>query len=117
MAGGGSYAASLLFGRGQMPLYIFRILKLLGAVGEHRAMTSRELMRRTGLTRRELVRRVNWERKRHFICSTTSGDGGYFRPASRADIQRFLDGQEQRIKRHAISMRLARRLMRRTSND
>ena len=30
-----------------------------------------------------------------------------------ADIQRFLDGQEQLIKRHAVSMRLARRLMRR----
>lgn len=94
-------------------LYIFQILKQAGAVGEHRAMTSKELMHRTGLTRRGLVRRVNWERKKHFICSTTSGDGGYYRPASRADIQHFLDGQEQLIKRHAVSMRLARRLMRR----
>lgn len=93
-------------------MYIFQLLKEAGAVGEHRAMTSKELMRRAGLTRRELVRRVNRERKRHLICSTTSGNGGYFRPASRADIQRFLDGQEQLIKRHAISMRLARRLMR-----
>lgn len=98
---------------GVIYLHIFQILKQSGAVGEHRAMTSKELMRRAGLTRRELVRRVNRERKRHFICSTTSGDGGYYRPASRADIQRFLDGQEQLIKRHAVSMRLARRLMRR----
>jgi hypothetical protein len=28
-----------------------------------------------------------------------------------------LDGQEQLIKRHAVSMRLARRLMQRPSND
>lgn len=98
-------------------MQIFQILKEAGAVGEHRAMTSKELMHRTGLTRRGLVRRVNRERKRHFICSTTAGDGGYYRPDSRADIQRFLDGQEQLIKRHAVSMRLARRLMRRPSND
>jgi hypothetical protein len=98
-------------------LYVFQILKQAGAIGEGRAMTSRELMRRTGLTRRELVRRVNRERKRHLICSTTSGDGGYYRPINRADIQRFLDGQEQLIKRHAVSMRLARRLMRRPSNN
>ena len=94
-------------------MYVFQILKQAGAIGEGRAMTSRELMRRAGLTRRELVRRVNRERKRHFICATTSGGGGYYRPASRADIQHFLAGQEQLIKRHAVSMRLARRLMRR----
>lgn len=98
---------------GVIYLHIFQILKQAGAVGEHRAMTSKELMRRTGLTRRGLVRRVNWERKRHLICSTTSGEGGYYRPASRADIQHFLAGQEQLIKRHAVSMRLARRLMKR----
>lgn len=46
---------------GVIYLHIFQILKQAGAVGEHRAMTSKELMHRAGLTRRELVRRVNRE--------------------------------------------------------
>lgn len=96
---------------------IYKLLKEHNAKSEQRAIKTKEIMAITGMSQREVTKAVQHEREKHFICSTMRNGGGYYRPASRADIQRFLAGQEQLIKRHAVSMRLARRLMRRHSND
>ena len=87
---------------------LYQLLKKLNANGKERAVSTERLMRLTGLTQRGIR-----ERKKHFICSTTTGNGGYFRPANRNEIKSFLAVQEQRIKRHAVSIRLSRRLMKR----
>ncbi|WP_298762674.1 hypothetical protein [uncultured Megasphaera sp.] len=92
---------------------LYQLLKKLNANGKERAVSTERLMRLTGLTQRGIRHLVNRERKKHFICSTTTGNGGYFRPANRNEIKSFLAVQEQRIKRHAVSIRLSRRLMKR----
>lgn len=91
---------------------IYELLKARGARGIHRAMPTKEIMAETGMTRREVARAVQRERRRHFICSKTTDGGGYYRPVNIEEIRQYVAGQEQRIAHHAVTLRLARRFMR-----
>lgn len=94
-------------------MHIHQLLKQLNANGRNRAVPTSVLSKLTGLTRRQVVSIINRERKRHLICSKTDSGGGYYRPANIGEIKEFFSVQEQRIKRHAVSIRLPRRLMKR----
>lgn len=92
---------------------IYRILKERNARGVHRAIPCKELAVLLHTSTRQIKRWVELERRKHFICSTTRGGGGYFRPSNRAEIVEYMQRQEKLIKSHALSIRLARRLGRR----
>lgn len=64
---------------------IHEILHKAGAYGVDRAMPTKELMHITGYTQRRLVARVQQENEagaRPVICSSLTGRGGYYLPAS-----------------------------------
>ena len=92
---------------------IYQLLKKYGARGRQNAMTTKQLMRLTGLSQREITKAVERERLKHFICSQMTNGGGYYRPATTAEVLGYLNSQEKRIAKHALSMRLARRFKKR----
>lgn len=92
---------------------IHKLLKKYGARGRQNAMTTKQLMHLTGLSKREVTKAVERERRKHFICSRMTDGGGYYRPATTTEIMAYIDSQEKRIEKHALSMRLARRFKKR----
>ena len=91
---------------------IYEILKEKGAKGPENAITRGELMEITGLDVRGLRHKVQQERKRHIICAVTGGGkGGYYRPATRAQILAYSNLFEKRIAQFAVTLRLPRRMM------
>lgn len=96
---------------------IYKLLKEHNAKGEQRAMRTKEIMAITGMTQREVTKAVQREREKHFICATMQNGGGYYRPANGSEIEHFKNGQEKRIAMHAISLRLARRFIRRRNSN
>lgn len=90
---------------------IYEILKEKGAKGPENAITRGELMEITGLEVRELRHKIQQERKHHIICAVTGGKGGYYRPATRAQIQAYLKLFEKRIAQYAVTLKLPRRMM------
>lgn len=92
---------------------IYKLLKKYGARGRQNAMATKQLMHLTGLSKREVTKAVERERRKHFICSQMSNGGGYYRPATTAEVLGYLNSQEKRIAKHALSVRLARRFKQR----
>ena len=92
---------------------IYQLLKKHGARGRQNAMTTKQLMHLTGLSQREITKAVERERLKHFICSQMTNGGGYYRPATTAEVLAYINSQEKRIAKHALSMRLARRFKKR----
>jgi|GEM_PF-1822617 len=92
---------------------IYEILKAQNAKGPERAITRNELMRKTGLELRELRRMIQRERRHHIICGKTTGEGGYYRPASREQIKEYRQLFEKRIAQFAETLALPRRMMKR----
>ena len=96
---------------------IYKLLKEHNAKGEQRAMRTKEIMAITGMSQREVTKAVQREREKHFICSTMQNGGGYYRPAHGSEIERYKNSQEKRIAMHAISLRLARRFIRKHNSN
>lgn len=96
---------------------IYQILKRNNARGKENAMTTERLIELSGLTQREIAAQVLEERKRHFIGSTTQGDGGYYRPANFKEIEDYSRQREQRIKLAALTMRPTRWLNKRRGQE
>ena len=92
---------------------IYKLLKKLNARGTHKAIPARELASMLHTSTREVKRFVEIERRKHFICSKTMDGGGYYRPATRWEIAEYERQQENRIAKHAITLRLVRRLKKR----
>lgn len=92
---------------------IYQLLKKYGARGRQNAMTTKQLMRLTGLSRRKVTLAVERERRKHFICSQMTNGGGYYRPATTAEVLDYIKAQEKRIEKHALSVRLPRRFKKR----
>lgn len=93
---------------------IYEILKERGAKGPERAITRGKLMEITGLNLRALRHTIQKERKYHIICGKTTGEGGYYRPKNRAEIEAYRDLFEKRIAQFAVSLRLPRSMMKHT---
>lgn len=91
---------------------IYKLLKEHNAKGEQRAIKTKEIMAITGMSQREVTKAVQREREKHFICATMRNGGGYYRPAHVSEIEHYRNSQEKRIAMHAISLRLARRFIR-----
>lgn len=96
---------------------IYKLLKEHNANGEQRAMRTKEIMAITGMSQREVTKAVQREREKHFICSTMRNGGGYYRPAHGSEIERYKNSQEKRIAMHALSLRLARRFIRKRNSN
>lgn len=92
---------------------IYKLLKELNARGTHRAIPAKELAAMLHTSIREVKRFVEIERRKHFICSKTMDGGGYYRPANRGEIAEYERQQENRIAKHAITLRLVRRFKKR----
>ena len=92
---------------------IYQLLKQHGAKGANNAMTTKKLMRLTGLSKREVTKAVERERRKHFICSRMTNGGGYYRPATSGEVLDYIKSQEKRIEKHALSVRLPRRFKKR----
>lgn len=92
---------------------IYEILKAHKARGPEQAITTGELMERTGLDLRELRRVIQKERRRHIICGKTYGSGGYYRPACREDITAYRKLFEKRIQEFSETLELPRRMTKR----
>lgn len=92
---------------------IFRILKKLGCNGKSKAISTKELMTLTRKTRREIQKAVEYERRKHLICSRRDAEGGYYRPSSWDEILEYCKAWERMIARHAITIRLARHVVKR----
>lgn len=92
---------------------IIEILKRMKARGAGRAISAKRLAAITGTTVRDVVKAVERERRRHIICSKTTNGGGYYRPETFSDVERYITSQENRIIKHAYSLRLPRRIKKR----
>lgn len=96
---------------------IYKLLKEHNAKGEQRAIKTKEIMAITGMSQREVTKAVQREREKHFICSTMRNGGGYYRPAHGSEIERYKNSQEKRIAMHVLSLRLARRFIRKRNSN
>lgn len=78
--------------------------------GKENAITTAELMRACNLEhRRDLTIQIARERAAGaLICSTTSGQGGYYLPESRAEVVEFINSMSNRAKNTFRAVRAAR---------
>lgn len=73
------------------------MIKELLPSGKDNAIPTTELMKLCGMDRRQMTKMIHDERAAGAaICSTTAGAGGYYMPASRQEVQEFLDSMESR---------------------
>lgn len=82
--------------------------------GKENAKTSEELIKAGHFSnKRELTMQISRERDAGvIICSTTSGRGGYYLPASREEIQNFVNSMSKRAKNTFRAVKNAKRLLR-----
>ncbi|MDD6070107.1 MAG: hypothetical protein PUC12_04735 [Clostridiales bacterium] len=65
---------------------IYELLK----VGKANATTTKELMEITGLNARGITKEVSKERSEgNIICSVSSGNGGYYLPETKEEVEEF----------------------------
>ena len=87
-------------------------LKSHGAIGRNRALTTTAIINALRINKRQLVEMVANERAAGaLICSTTSGKGGYFLPATVQEIKEQRDTLEKGIKVRAMALRPFRQYM------
>ncbi len=85
---------------------IAEFLKERGAIGAGKAIKTKDIMEALHLKRRALTKRVAMERAGgEPICSTTTGGGGYFLPATSEEILREWEKLERGIPRRALALR------------
>ena len=78
--------------------------------GKENAITTDELMRACHLEhRRDLTMQIARERAAGaLICSTTSGQGGYYLPESREEVAEFINSMSNRAKNTFKAVKAAR---------
>lgn len=78
--------------------------------GKENAITTAELMRACNLERkRELTLQIAKERAAGaLICSTTSGQGGYYLPENREEVVEFINSMSSRAKNTFKAVKAAR---------
>lgn len=88
------------------------IKELLGH-GKENALTSVQLINACGFTcKRELQDQIARERAAGaVICSTTSGNGGYYLPKDRAEVACFIKSMDSRVKNISKSISAARKYL------
>ena len=82
--------------------------------GSENAVTTAELLRRTGYAcKRQLTKSVQAERKAGaLIASRTDGQGGYFQPSSRAELEDFVRSMDHRARSIMVTIKAARKALR-----
>lgn len=87
--------------------------------GKGNAVTTEELMRACNFSsKRELTQQVAKEREEGaIICSTTSGNGGYFLPKSREEIREFVNSMDRRAKNTFKAVKNARKILNETDGQ
>lgn len=84
-------------------------------IGEANAIHSADICRRYGLTERE--RRKLFEQLRNKGAVICSCDNGFFKPADIAELQAYINRERARSRSISNSLRSARKLVKRWSND
>jgi len=81
--------------------------------GKENARTTEELMRACNFShKRELTQQIARERAAGaIICSTTADNGGYYLPATRAEVAEFVDSMSNRAKNTFKAVRAARKYL------
>lgn len=87
---------------------VYKLLKQLNARGKENAVPAKTLAEMLHTSIRQVKKWVEIERRCHFICSKTTDGGGYYRPATIAEIKEYIKQQENRIAKHSITLRFAR---------
>lgn len=79
-------------------------------MGKEKALTTDELMRACHLEhRRDLTLQIARERAAGaLICSTTSGQGGYYLPKNRAEVVEYINSMSSRAKNTFRAIKAAR---------
>lgn len=87
--------------------------------GKENAITTEELMRACNFSnKRELTQQISKERAAGvIICSTTSGNGGYYLPKSKDEIRNFVNSMDRRAKNTFKAVKNARRLLKETDGQ
>lgn len=91
---------------------IAEYLKEKGAIGEDHAIPTRDITRELNITKRAIVSRVGDERKNGaLICGKSTGDGGYYIPATMDEIIHQANKLEHGIKMRALALKPFRRTL------
>lgn len=82
--------------------------------GSENAITTTELLRRTGYAcKRQLTKAIQAERKAGaLIASRTDGQGGYFQPSSRAELEDYVRSMDHRARSIMFTIKTARKALR-----
>ena len=82
--------------------------------GSENAVTTAELLRRTGYAcKRQLTKAIQAERKAGaLIASRTDGQGGYFQPSSRAELEDYVRSMDHRARSIMFTIKTARKALR-----
>ncbi len=87
-------------------------LKERNAVGRENAVLSRDITKDLSISKRAIVKQVLEERSNGaLICSTTSGNGGYYLPATIEEIESQKRVLENGFKMRALAVRPFRRAL------
>ena len=78
-----------------------QLLAVLG-IGEENAITSRQIQKAFGISQRDLRKIV--ERCRRNGVYILSSDNGYFFPANKEELQRFIKRENRRIKSQCVTL-------------
>lgn len=82
-------------------------------VGAENAVSRRELSALTGIEDRQLRRQIAQERRAGvLILSSTESNGGYYRAASREELQRYVRSMQSRCKEILAVIRAAEEALR-----
>lgn len=82
------------------------------AIGKDNAIPTRDITNDLSISKRALVATVSKERTNGaLICSKTNGDGGYYMPASREEVEEQHKVLEHGIKMRALALRPFRKAL------
>lgn len=85
---------------------IEKYLKECHAIGRDNVVLTSDIMRDLAIAKRAIVKRVLEERSNGaLICSTTSGNGGYYLPATIEEIETQKAILENGFKQRALAVR------------
>lgn len=81
--------------------------------GSENAITTVELLRRTGYAcKRQLTKVIQAERKAGaMIASRTDGQGGYFQPATKEELERYIRSMDHRARQIMVTIATARKAL------
>ena len=103
--------AEYLFRENNLTAELLAVLK----AGEQNAVTSRQIQKAFGVKQRELRKIVEKCRKSGvFILAS---DQGYFYPASKDELQRFIRRESNRVKNQCIAIAPLKKYLKRLDNS